>query len=174
MKRIIPSALMLALLSVLGGSAAEVRTDYSHSADFSQYKTYSWIKVKADPLWEDRIMLAVDSALSEKGWTKVAAGGDAAVAAFSTTHEQPTLRTFYDTFGPGWYWTGFTDGIATTTVENTPVGTLVVDIFDAQMRKLIWRGIASDALSSKPEKNEKKLEKAVEAMFKHFPPPARG
>jgi hypothetical protein len=33
--------------------------------------------------------------------------------------------------------------------------------------------MASEALSNKPEKDEKKMEKAVEAMFKHFPPPPR-
>ena len=174
MKRFVQPLLMLAALGIWAAFAAEVKTDYSHSADFSQYKTYSWMKVKADPLWEDRIMQAVDRELSAKGWTKVPAGGDAEVAAFSSTHEVPTLHTFYDTFGPGWYWTGFEDGVATTTVENTPVGTLVVDLFDSRTKKLIWRGVASDALSNKPEKNEKKLEKAVEAMFKHFPPPSRG
>jgi Domain of unknown function (DUF4136) len=47
---------------------------------------------------------------------------------------------------------------------------LALDIFDTLTKKLIWRGIASDALSDKPEKNEKKLEKGVEDMFKHFPP----
>ena len=60
--------------------------------------------------------------------------------------------------------------MATTTVENIPIGTLVVDMFDTPTKKLIWRGTATDALSDKPEKNEKKLEKAVEEMFKHFPP----
>jgi Protein of unknown function (DUF3300) len=35
---------------------SHVTTDYDHSANFSQYKTYSWIKVQAgDSLWADRI-----------------------------------------------------------------------------------------------------------------------
>jgi len=34
--------------------------------------------------------------------------------------------------------------------------------------------MASGALSDKPEKNEKKLEKAVAEMFKHFPPKSKG
>jgi hypothetical protein len=167
MKTFVPPLLMLMCLSVWTAFASDVKTDYSHSVDFGQYKTYSWIKVKADPLWEDRIMQAVDRELSSKGWTKVATGGDAAVAAFSSTREQPT-------FGPSWYWTGFGDGVATTTVENTPIGTLVVDLFDGGTKKLIWRGTATEALSGKPEKDEKKLEKEIEAMFKHFPPQARG
>jgi Domain of unknown function (DUF4136) len=77
--------------------------------------------------------------------------------------------------GGGWFWRGFGgDGMATTTVENTPVGTLVVDIFDGSTKKLIWRGVDSKSLSGDPEKNIDKLSKAVEDMFKKFPPPSKG
>lgn len=154
---------------------AAVTTDYSRSADFSKYKTYSWIKVSVEnPLWEDRVTRAVDSQLSAKGWSKVDTGGDAAVAAYGSTKTRKTLQTWYTGFGGGWYWHGFGDGVATTTVEDTPVGTLMVDIFDSATEKLIWRGIASDTLSGKPEKDEKKLDKAVAEMFKKFPPASKG
>ena len=96
--------------------------------------------------------------------------GDASVAAFGSTREEPRIDTFYNTFRDAWRWHGFGDGIATTTVEHVEAGTLVVDIFDTPTKSLIWRGVASDVLSSKPEKNEKKLEKAVQNMFEHFPP----
>ena len=48
--------------------------------------------------------------------------------------------------------------MSTTTSENVPVGTLVVDLFDTQSKKLIFRGTASDDLSDKADKNEKKME----------------
>ena len=35
---------------------------------------------------------------------------------------------------------------------------------------MIWRGIASDTLSDKPQKNEKNLDKSVDKMLKDFPP----
>ena len=173
MKKYVTSLLFLTFLGALIAFAARVSTDYNHSADFSQYHTYSWIKVKADPLWTDRITQAVDKELAAKGWTRVDAGGDTGVTAFQTTREQPTIQTFYDGFGGGWFWRGFGNGIAITTVDSTPIGTLVVDLFDAPTKKLIWRGIATDALSDKPEKNEKKLEKAVSEMFHHFPPKSK-
>jgi hypothetical protein len=154
---------------------ATVKTDYSHSVDFGHYKTYSWIKVSVqDPLWEDRITRAVDSQLSAKGWTRVPDGGDAAVAAYGSTRTEKTLQTWYDGFGGGWFWSGFGDGLATTTVQRTPVGTLMIDIFDSSTKKLIWRGVASDTLSGKPEKDEKKMDKAVAEMFKNFPPQPKG
>ena len=168
------SLLPLALLAFAWISSATVKTDYRHSADFSRYKTYSWIKVSVeDPLWEDRVMRAVDSQLTAKGWMKVPANGDAAVAAYGSTRTTKTLNTWYTGFGGGWFWNGFDDGLATTTVDETPIGTLMVDIFDDSTKKLIWRGMATDTLSGKPDKDEKKLEKAVAEMFRKFPPPPK-
>jgi hypothetical protein len=156
--------------------AADVKTDYDHSTDFGRYHTYSWIKAEAsDSLWADRIQKDIDGELSAKGWSRVPSGGEASVAAVGFTHNQQTLETFYNGFGGGWFWRGFGGpGVSTTTVENTPVGTLMVDIFDSQSKKLIWRGSGSNVLSSKAEHNEKKLEDSVQSMFKHFPPPSRG
>ena len=61
-------------------------------------------------------------------------------------------------------------GNATTTVDTYKVGTLVVDLFDANTKKLIWRASSSDTLSDKSDKNIKTLDKNVEKMFEHFPP----
>ncbi len=146
----------------------DIRTDFDHHVSFSSYKTYSWAKVDTpDPLWNDRVKEAVDRELKAKGWTELPSGGDVSIVAVGTTREKPTLRTFYDGFG-GWIWGGFAD--ATTYVENYTVGTLVIDLFDTSTKKLIWRGSASDVLSGKPEKDEKKVDKAVDKMFEHFPP----
>ena len=45
-------------------------------------------------------------------------------------------------------------GTATTTVNEYNVGTLVVDIFDAKTKQLVFRGTAPDELSDKAEKNQ--------------------
>ena len=150
--------------------AQQVKTDYDHNANFGQYKTYSWEKVQTkDPLMVDRIKDAVSGVLTAKGWTQVDSGGDVSVMAIEITQNQQTLNTFYDGFGRGWRWGGGF-GNATTTVDNYQVGTLVVDLFDANTKKLIWRGSASDTLSDKSDKNIKNLDKGVQKMFEHFPP----
>jgi len=162
--------LMLLLASV--SFAQHVKSDYDHSANFGQYKTYSWEKVQTkDQLMVDRIKSAVNSALAAKGWTEVPSGGDVEVDAIETTQTQQTLDTFYNGFGGGRRW-GFGGGFgdATTTVETYKVGTLVVDLFDAKTEKLIWRSSSSDALSDKADKNTKNLDKGVNKMFQHFPP----
>jgi hypothetical protein len=156
--------------------AADVSVDYNHHAEFSRYHTYTWLGVQAGSLWQDRIMQAVDSQLAAKGWTRVPSGGDATVSAIGKTSEQDTIETFYNGF-PGWGWRGWGGGLgmATTNVVPERIGNLTVDIFDSANKQLIWRGTASEAISAnKPEKNEKKMDEAVEKLFKNFPPPSKG
>jgi hypothetical protein len=172
--RFIGCALILAAASF----AQDVKTDYDRTADFTQYKTYCWEKVHTEnPLWVDRIKAAVNSALAAKGWTQVESGGNVSIMAMEMTSSHQTLNTYYDSFGGGWGWRGgFGDGFgdATTTEETYRVGTLVVDLFDSNTRKLIWRGSASDTLSDKSDKNIKNLDKGVNKMFDHFPPEQPG
>ena len=46
--------------------------------------------------------------------------------------------------------------------------------YDGGRCRLVWHGVCTDTLTGNPEKNEKKLEKAVAAVFKKFPPPEKG
>jgi hypothetical protein len=161
------AGLLLFAASLFG---QETKTDFDRRTNFAQYKTYSWEKVQTqDPLWVDRIKSAVNSELAAKGFTEVPSGGNVAIIAIEMTKNQQTLDTFYNGFGRGFRWGGGF-GDATTTVENYKVGTLVVDLFDATSKKLIWRGSASDTLSDKSDKNIKNLDKGVKKMFEHFPP----
>lgn len=115
-------------------------------------------------------MQAVDAQLTAKGWQKVGSGGDAAVSALGRVTERDNLETFYDGF-PGWGWRGWGGmGMATTSVVPEKIGNLTVDIFQGGAKQLIWRGTATDAVSSKADKNDKRMDEAVDKMFKHFPP----
>src|SRR6266850_4672092 len=165
----------LFLLALLGSAFAQhVQTDFDRQANFSQYKTYSWQEIKPpNSLWDARIKSAVDAQLAAKGWTQVDSGGDVAIVAIKTTQTQKTLQTFYDGFGGGWGWRRFGGGgfgESTTTEQDYKDGTLVVDLYDAKTKQLIWRGSAEDTVSNKAANNEKKLDKGVAKMFKKFPP----
>ena len=157
--------------------AQDVKTDYDKDANFAAIKTFdiklgtSW----GNQLGEKRVVDEFTQALSEKGWKKVDTNPDALVVLHGATEKQRTLNTFYSGMGGyGGYgyrgWGGMGMGSATTTESEYTVGTLVVDIFDAKSKALMFRGTASDELSDKPEKNQKKLEKASDKMFKKFPP----
>ena len=176
LQRIVFVLMAMMGLFAIAAPAQQVKTDYDRSANFGQYKTYSWEQVKTkEALDVDRIKSAVSAALAAKGWTQVESGGDVSIIALEMTQNQQTLNTFYDGFGGGWGWRRFGGGgfgEATTTTETYTVGTLVVDLYDTKTKQLLWRGSSSDTLSKSSNKNIKNLDKGVEKMFKKFPPGA--
>jgi uncharacterized protein DUF4136 len=156
--------------------AQDVKTDYDKAANFAAIKTF---QAKIATGWgnqisEKRVLDEFTQALTEKGWKSVDANPDAVVLLHGATEKQKSLNTFYSG-GYGGYgyrgWGGMGGmGTATTTTSEYLVGTLVVDIYEAKTKSLMFRGTATDELSDKPEKNQKKLQKASDKMFKDFPP----
>ena len=161
-------------LALAGGAwAQDVKTDYDKAANFGGIKTFS-LKLGTtwgNPIGEKRVTDEITQALTAKGWTVAPEGtADAQVVLHGATETKRSLTTFYSGMG-GYRYRGFGGtGTATTTASEYTVGTLVVDIFDAKSKGLLWRGIAQDELSDKPEKNIKKLGKASDKLFKDFPP----
>ena len=171
---------LAAALSFVGATvfAQDVKTDFDKDANFAAIKTFA---VKIGTSWnnqisEKRISDEITQTLTEKGWTATdPAKADALVLLHGATEKQQTVNTFYSGGGYGGYgyrgWGGMGGmGTATTTTSEYLVGTLVVDIFDAKSKALLFRGTASDEISDKPEKNIKKVDKAANKMFKDFPP----
>ncbi|HEV2272617.1 MAG TPA: DUF4136 domain-containing protein [Acidobacteriaceae bacterium] len=185
MRYVFSLALAGALLLAVGSTAFadNVKTDFDHGADFSKFHTYSWGKVTtANPFYVDRIKDAVNRDLQSKGWQMVPSGGDATVFATDRVHNEQELETMYDGmgggWGGGWGWGGWGGmggggmGEATTNTVNQRVGHLVVDMFESNSKKLLWRGSSTADLSNNSDKNTKNLEKDVDKMLKNFPPKA--
>jgi hypothetical protein len=163
------TALMILLVAGIA-VAQQTSVDYDRSADFSQCKTYAWAQGRSapDPFNHKRIVESIDAQLSAKGWRRVEGSQDpdALVLYRAGATEQKQARVWGGGYGP-WRLGG---GTAQVDVDTIQVGQLVVDIVDAETRNLIWRGRASDTVADKPEKNERKINKAAEKLFKKFPP----
>ena len=160
---------LVALMLTPVAFAAAVSVDYDHSVNFNQPKTYSWKAVHtANSLWDKRVKDAINRELTARGWTEVPSGGDVQIAAVEKTTLHQQYDTLYDGFG-GRRFGGF--GESSTSLDSYKVGTLFVNMFEGP-NQLIWKATSSDDLSGNPEKNEKKLDKDVHDMFKHFPPKA--
>jgi hypothetical protein len=92
--------ILVALILTLALSACtafRVYTDYNPAAQFASYRTYSWSTTpeQVSPLIAQRIVDAVDMQLRAKGWTKVATGGDVAVAANVATRQEYYVNDYY-------------------------------------------------------------------------------
>jgi len=192
MKRYMRAILIAVVLmgSSMAAFAGSVRTDYDHTVNFSKYNTYSWGKVQtSNPFFVNRIQQAVDKELQAKGWQLNATGGSVTVFATDNIHDQQEVQTMYDNMGSGWGggwgwggwgwgggwgWAnpGFGTGIATTTTVDHNIGNLVIDFFDGNSKRLLWRGLATENLSSNADKNTRMVDDDIKNMFKNFPPKA--
>jgi hypothetical protein len=47
---------------------------------------------------------------------------------------------------------------------------LVVDMVDTKQNKVVFEGTSTQMVSSRPERNTKKLAKAVSEVFEKYPP----
>lgn len=150
--------------------AQKVFVDYNHSVDFSQFKTYAWGQGANPNAIQDSIMLQnaqseINSQLQSRGLQMVqeSQNPDVIIVMSAGLKQQ----TSYNAWGTGgWGWGG---GMGEITPETTNIGTLLVDMYEVKGKRLVWRGIAQDALSTKSEKNSKMINKAITKMFEKYP-----
>jgi hypothetical protein len=147
--------------------AQKVNVDSDPAASFATYKTYAWVDgtPAPDQLNEQRLHAGLDARLAARGLKKVSANPDVAVTTHVTTKERQSFVATGFGYGP---W-GFGGGLGGATVETYVDGTLIVDLYDAKTKKMVWRGVATATVSDKPSKNTEKMNKALDKMFEQFP-----
>jgi hypothetical protein len=174
---------VLIMLVACGSWAQKVSVGYDKRVDFSQFKTYAWVNnlpKTTRPFMALAITGAVDEELGKRGLTKVDRNPDILVAFHGGTELQGSFAAedpTYSSIGgaPATDPTGWA-GSPSVAGQQVQKGSLVVDLIKAQAQgaggeHLVWRGTAKANLDY--EKKSKLLEqvnKAIEKMFKEYPP----
>ena len=165
---------LLAFFSVFiltGCSSVYVNTDYDKRANFSQYKTFAYLKSGIDKaeisdLDKRRILYALDEALASKGFTK-SENADILISFFTKERERVD---YYNNWGwnMGWNprWGGFNYSMPITSTE----GTLIIDVIDAKTKELIWQGKGSGYLTQDVERKEARIKEFVSKILEKYPP----
>jgi hypothetical protein len=161
-------ALACAILPV---AAQKAHVDFDHACDFSHYQTYRWASPPdadaLNQLMQQRLVGFVEEALAAKRLRRVETGGDLLVNFQVNTRQEKIFTTFSDGFG----WDGgWGSGFATTTAQTITLGTLTVDVVDSHKNRLVFEGVSTAPISSKPAHNTKRLAKAVNEIFEKYPP----
>ena len=171
--------LLLALVFTGCGTTMRVASDYNESIDFARYQTFAWMtppRAINDPLVDYpaialRIERAIEDQLEAKGFSKVDDEPDFYVVFHAALRQQIT-RTYIDRWGYGYphfpRWGPRRGGVF---VDIYDVGTLVIDIVDAQADELVWRGTATDVVSNDPQQVRKQIHMAVQEILALFPSP---
>jgi hypothetical protein len=168
--------LIAASLLAACASGPVVHTDRDPQAAFDRYRGYAWRQEPpiANPLLQQRVVAAVDSELAGRGWRKVPeSSADVVLVGNVSARNEQSIDAFYD--GPVWLdwgWRGSLGpgpGLRHVEVRNYRVGTLVLDMFDVQTKRAIWRATAEGTVPGTEARMTTDALDAVHAMFRDFP-----
>jgi hypothetical protein len=161
------------VLTAVPGLAQEVHIDYDRWARFTTFKTFDYVATQetslagVSPLADERIKAAVIEQMSSGRLKRDTENPDLYVTYHTSSKE--ALRVDTHSWGYGypsnWYWDPYWGYSGTTTsVRQYKQGTFVMDVWNAKEKTLVWRGSAIAAVASDPEKNIKKVEKAIKKL----------
>ena len=183
-KGIFRKPLLLSLLAavLLAGCAPRVYTEQDQDAKLAGYHRFAWLTPPPAPvrdpildsqILESRVHHAVSSDLKTRGYEEVApdAGPDFLVT-YHTSAKQTVESTgpsfsfgFIDAFPHGFGAVGFPVG---PDVQSRDEGTLMLDVLDAQSKRLVWRGWTTELLNQ-DNYSDKSVQDAVKDIFDKFP-----
>jgi hypothetical protein len=165
-------ACLLLNLVAVSATAQKIEACYDQAADFSKVQTYSWSRgapAKNSEL-DRRIIDSIDRHLKARGLRRVDDNPDLIVSyhvALLPDFEHATVAR------PG------TWGPRTGSMEQAWLvtrGSLIVAIVDRKLKQHLWRAHATDTVQDERvdvnkelDKVTKKVEKAIEKMFKLYP-----
>jgi uncharacterized protein DUF4136 len=183
------SALLAATLIPQTVTPQTVTYDYDRKANFSRLRSFALRSenMSDNPLMNERITVAIAGALLGRGMIR-SDNPDMYVVPSLTTETRKEL-TSYDWGSPfGWYgsygWYGhygwrdpylWNGGGWTNSyqVRDVEYATLTIDMLDGGEGTLLWRGKGVRDVNPgwKPDDIDKKVDKLVAKILKHFPPP---
>ena len=173
--------LLLPLLLVLSScSSLKVTHDYDSQADFTKYKTFAFsedaMKLPVGDLNRDRILKAVETEMTAKGFTKsdapdvlidIHVKAEEKVDATATTTGSGYRGGYYGRYGYG-------GGFSTTQINYNEYieGTLFVNMVDKGTEKIVWQGRATKTIDEdvSAQKREQNINYAVKQIFIKYPP----
>jgi hypothetical protein len=175
-------ALLGTVLLIVSCATVQVAIDHDPAVDFTRFRTFQLvgghlmrdgISDDNNTLVQDRIVGALRSALQGKGLHEAGAGAPADLdvgyfAGARTRTEIEAMPAYGPGFGPFWYGGWWDPAYKDWWTRTYNEGTLVIDLVDAQTKRLVWRAYTQTEIHI-PVSDEK-IREAVGKAFQSFPP----
>ena len=181
---------LVTLLALTSCNSIKVVTDINRDVDFNSFVTYQLQidttsqepgKMTVNHIDQKRIESALTEQLQLRGmiesetpdvYFRYSVGIDS-VKYYTTQTSYHNMPHFYYVAYKGKIYRVYQPGSPTETSYTTESerldGKLYVSLVDAQTGKLLWLSNGSHAVSSKPRKRDKLMEKVVAQIFEEFP-----
>jgi hypothetical protein len=158
--------------------AQKTTYDFDKTAPFSTYKTYAMKDGTpvGQALVDQRIVAAIEAQMSARGFVKNDSAPDVVVLYHIALDKQKDISTFSTGGGYGPYGYGWGGGWGATTtdvrVRDILIGTLAIDMVDTSKKQMVWRGLGTKEINTnaKPDKRDENIAKAIEKIFRNYPP----
>lgn len=171
---------LILLVGLLAGVASvpaqKVFVDYDSATAFSQIRTYQLRDTRLGlqdtyPDIHRQIVVKIKTYLQEGGMTDAVSDPDVLVAYYTADARdlRLALSDLEYSYGPdfsfGNYWEG---GVGTRTPSSFQFreGTLIIDVWNAREKQLVFRGIATSAIPKDYDKRIARVDKALEKIIK--------
>ena len=176
------AGLTVPVMVLCGCSTVSVTTDYDHTANFGNYRTYALEPPANAPALSPTSDAALRSALNEnlaaRGIREVGPGNrpDLAVVPHVKLQQKYSVEQYTSWgYGPGvWpYYAGYYGmwygaPYSYSTINSYTEGTLVLDFVDTSNQKLVFRGVGKGTVGS-AESNAEKIREAVQKIVAKLP-----
>jgi hypothetical protein len=183
--RVIRSIAIVTLISIAVAVFAsacapsvKVSSDYDKSINFSAYKTFSMFEMKAqnvNELNQDRVEKYIRLEMSKRGYVESNINPDLKVNAITVLKNRRGIsaNTTYHGYG-GFYrpygaWGVPVAGYTTVSTYDYKDGSLVIDIIDARVNKMIWTGSAVAELYNQPKNPEEAISSTIAKIMSGYP-----
>ena len=164
MKKILGLIFVVALVASCS-SVSKSYVDYASDFDFSAVKTYQYVDTvesnAKNSMMADRVTNLIKKELREGGLTEVDENPDIVVTYHFTSEENTSYNT--TSMGYGGYG-GMGMGSSTTYATTYTEGTLIVDAYNPESKKLIWRGTGTVTVKDNPEKQIQQVEMILDKI----------
>jgi hypothetical protein len=185
LSRKIATLLTIALALSAAGCATtrgpDTRVDYDKSADFSVYRTFGFPKETGtdrggySTLVTSYFKGAMSNAMEARGYRYSEERPDLLVNFFMNTEERTEIRPSSMASGYGYY--GYRYGLYNAwpmydedRTVTYKIGTINVDIVDAEKKQLIWEGVSEGRVSKEAMQNPKvTINAVVNELMRQYP-----
>jgi len=184
MRNYLPCLLLIVTVATSCEPALKVSTDYDKAANFSQYKTFSMyqdvnIHDAISQLNQDRIINAIKNEMKKKGYQETSSSPDLMVNVVAILKDRVDVSSTTNYYGYGGYYRPYSyygggmGGTTNYTTRHYKDGSLIIDLVDANTKKLVWQGIGNKEID-KPAKNpDETIPKAIATIMADYPPGAK-
>jgi len=175
----------VAVLLASCASGPDIKSDYDHTVDFSQYKTYNFFSPMGienpnySSIYGSIFRDAIGKEMESRGYVK-SDNPDLLINVSGRLQDKTKVTTTSDPYmGGGYYgyrrayydpWGGYGYG-TTTHVSNYTEGTVNVDMVDRAAKRMVWEGVAVGRVDEKKSNEERRqgIYAGIQEMFAGYP-----